>query len=63
METVSEKDVSKNNITVRVEGLRKWFPILGGVLQRTVGYVYAVEDVTFDIKKACLLYTSPSPRD
>jgi len=52
METVSEKDVSKNNITVRVEGLRKWFPILGGVLQRTVGYVYAVEDVTFDIKKA-----------
>jgi oligopeptide/dipeptide ABC transporter ATP-binding protein len=56
MEAVSvsgpEKTETEGNILVRVEGLRKWFPILGGVLQRTIGYVYAVEDATFNIKSA-----------
>lgn len=34
---------------VRVEGLKKYFPIGGGVLKKTVGYVYAVDGVSFDI--------------
>lgn len=34
---------------VRVEGLKKYFPISGGVLKKTVGYVYAVDGVSFDI--------------
>jgi len=34
---------------VRVEGLRKYFPISGGVFKKTVGYVYAVDGVSFDI--------------
>ena len=34
---------------LRVEGLRTWFPIRAGVLQRTVGYVRAVDDVDFEI--------------
>jgi oligopeptide/dipeptide ABC transporter ATP-binding protein len=44
--------MSGDGIALNVEGLQKWFPILGGLFQRTVGYVYAVDDVTFDIKNA-----------
>ena len=36
---------------VEVEGLTKRFPIHRGLLQRTVGYVHAVEDVTFSIRR------------
>jgi oligopeptide/dipeptide ABC transporter ATP-binding protein len=36
---------------VEVEGLTKRFPIHRGLLQRTVGHVHAVEDVTFSIHK------------
>ncbi len=36
---------------MKVEGLVKHFPILGGILQRTIGYVYAVNDVSFDINE------------
>lgn len=34
---------------LRVEGLRTWFPIKAGVLQRTVGNVRAVDDVDFEV--------------
>ena len=36
---------------VEVEGLTKRFPVHRGILQRTVGHVHAVEDVTFTIHK------------
>lgn len=36
---------------VKVGGLKKYFPIRGGILKRTIGYVKAVDNVTFDIKK------------
>jgi oligopeptide/dipeptide ABC transporter ATP-binding protein len=36
---------------VEVEHLVKRFPIQSGLLQRTVGYVHAVEDVSFTIQK------------
>lgn len=36
---------------LKVEGLKKYFPIKGGVFQRTVGNVKAVDGVSFDIKK------------
>ncbi|MGQ9780650.1 MAG: ABC transporter ATP-binding protein [Nitrososphaeria archaeon] len=36
---------------MRVEGLVKHFPILGGILQRTIGYVYAVNDVSFTVRE------------
>lgn len=38
-------------VLVKVEKLKKYFPITGGVLQRMVGQVKAVEDISFDIKK------------
>ena len=34
---------------VRIKGLKKYFPITRGVLQRHVGDVKAVDDVSFDI--------------
>lgn len=40
-----------NNILIKVENLKKWYPIKAGILQKTVGYVKAVDDVSFEIKK------------
>src|SRR5260370_1549824 len=36
---------------VSVRGLKKWFPVLSGVLQRTVAHVGAVDGVDLEIKK------------
>ncbi len=38
-------------VLLRVEKLKKYFPITGGVFQKVVGQVKAVEDISFDIKK------------
>ncbi len=34
---------------LQVEGLKKYFPVRKGLLRRTVGHVYAVDDVSFTI--------------
>ena len=36
---------------VKVENLKKYFPITAGVFQKTVGHVRAVDDVSFEIRK------------
>lgn len=36
---------------MQVDNLKKYFPINGGVFQRTVGHVKAVDDVSFRIRK------------
>ena len=36
---------------VETKGVYKWFPIKGGIVGRTIGYVKAVEDVSFGLKK------------
>jgi oligopeptide transport system ATP-binding protein len=42
----------ENNNLIRVENLTKYFPIMRGiVIQRQVGAVQAVDDVSFDIRK------------
>ncbi|TFB14673.1 dipeptide ABC transporter ATP-binding protein [Filobacillus milosensis] len=53
MATVEEKDLiqTEQQTLVRVENLKKYFPIKGGVLKRTIGHVKAVDGVTFDIKQ------------
>ena len=40
---------------LRVEGLRTWFPIKQGLLQRTVGHVQAVTDVDLEIAEGSTL--------
>lgn len=47
--------MSNNDALLRVRNLKKYFPIKKGVLKRTVGYVKAVDDVSFDIHKGEVL--------
>ena len=46
-----DRPVTDNEVIVRVRGLKKHFPIMGGVLRRQVGAVRAVDGVSFDIHK------------
>ncbi len=43
--------IKENMDLVVVKNLKKYFPIKGGFLKRTVGHVRAVEDISFTIKK------------
>ena len=40
-----------NNTLVKVEHLKKYFPVRAGVMQRVVANVLAVDDVSFSIQK------------
>ena len=40
-----------SEIILQVEGLKKYFPIRRGVLRRVVGWVHAVEGISFSIRK------------
>jgi len=40
-----------NETIIKVDGLKKYFPVKGGIFQRTVGNIKAVDDVSFEIKK------------
>jgi peptide/nickel transport system ATP-binding protein len=44
-------EVKQDNVLLQVTNLKKHFPIIGGLLRRTVGYVKAVDGVSFYIKK------------
>ena len=41
----------KNDVLLDVKNLKKWFPIKAGFFKHTVGYVYAVDGVSFQIKR------------
>ncbi|MDQ0257804.1 peptide/nickel transport system ATP-binding protein/oligopeptide transport system ATP-binding protein [Evansella vedderi] len=41
----------KSDVLLEVEGLKKYFPVKAGLLQKTVGHIKAVDDVSFAIKK------------
>ncbi len=43
--------VNTNNYLLKVDGLRTYFPIKKGLLRRAVGYVKAVDGVSFGIEK------------
>ncbi len=38
-------------ILLKVEGLKKYFPIQEGILKKTTGYVKAVDGISFEVKK------------
>jgi oligopeptide transport system ATP-binding protein len=40
---------------VRIEHLKKYFPIMGGILRRKVGDVRAVDDVSFEVRRGEVL--------
>lgn len=45
------KQLTDDDILVEVRNIKKYFPIKGGVLQKIVGQLKAVDDVSFTIKK------------
>ena len=47
---MSESLTSKENV-LEVRNLKVYFPVKKGVFARTVGYVKAVDDVSFDLKR------------
>src|ERR1700675_1536083 len=40
-----------SEILLEVQNLKKYFPIKRGIFSKTIGYVKAVDDVSFQIKK------------
>lgn len=40
-----------SEVILSVNNLKKYFPIRAGVFQKTVGYVKAVDDISFEVKK------------
>jgi peptide/nickel transport system ATP-binding protein len=40
-----------DRVILEVEGLKKYFPITGGMMRRVVGYVKAVDDVNFFVRE------------
>jgi oligopeptide transport system ATP-binding protein len=43
--------MSSSETVLKVQDLKKHFPVLKGVLSRVVGYVYAVDGVSFEIRR------------
>ncbi|WP_040212435.1 ABC transporter ATP-binding protein [Clostridium polynesiense] len=43
--------MEKSDVILKVENLKKYFPIKAGVFSRVVGNVKAVDDVSFELKK------------
>ena len=41
----------ENEPIIRVEGLKKYFPVKSGVIRKTTGYIKAVDGLTFEILK------------
>ncbi|MFD1956171.1 ABC transporter ATP-binding protein [Paenibacillus thailandensis] len=40
-----------SEVLLQVDRLKKYFPVTGGIFQRTVGHVKAVDDVSFQIRR------------
>ena len=45
---MEEKNTEKEPL-IRVENLKKYYPIRGGVITHTTGYVHSVDGVSFSI--------------
>ena len=45
------KSDRENNVVLSVKNLKTYYPILGGLFRRTIGYVKAVDGVSFDLHK------------
>jgi len=41
----------ENSVLLKVKNLKKYFPVRGGVFSKIIGYVQAVDVVSFDIKR------------
>ena len=46
-----QSKINSSNIVMEVKNLKKYFPVSKGLLQRVVGYVKAVDDVSFYLRE------------
>ena len=44
-----ENNIIKDNIVLKIENLKVWYPIKKGILRRTVDYVKAVDSINFNL--------------
>jgi oligopeptide transport system ATP-binding protein len=51
MTQITARNLQQTETLVRVENLKKYFPVRGGLFGRTKAHVKAVDDVSFDIKR------------
>ncbi|MGH7772618.1 MAG: ABC transporter ATP-binding protein [Candidatus Binatia bacterium] len=52
VEPQNSKLETRNSVIVEVRGLKKYFPVLSGLIaQRVVGWVKAVDDISFSIRR------------
>jgi len=49
--SMNRRDKTKSDVLLEVDRLVKFFPVRGGLLQRTVAWVKAVDDVSFFIRR------------
>lgn len=49
------KEQSAMETIIEVQNLKKYFPVKGGFIQHTLGYVQAVDDVSFSIRRGKVL--------
>lgn len=47
----ADEQTEKKEALVEIQHIKKYFPIKGGILKRTVGHVKAVDDVTLSVMK------------
>ncbi len=47
----SREPIDPSRVLIRVQDLKKYFPIKRGVLRKTVGHIKAVDGVSFEIYK------------
>ncbi len=48
---MSEQNLNGNSDLVKVENLKKYFPVRGGLLRRVQAWVQAVDDISFTVRK------------
>jgi len=48
--TNDESRITNQNITLRVEGLKKYFPVRRGFFQRAAGWIKAVDGIDLEIE-------------
>lgn len=49
---MSKESAANNNVILRVQGLKKYFPVQRGFLQRVVGWIKAVDGVDLELSAA-----------
>jgi len=51
MSRMAAAEARKDRVLLQVEGLRKYFPVRRGFLQRVVGWIHAVDDVYLEVPR------------